>query len=200
MAVKGGFFSQPAHQVPEIKKIVLGPEAVEKSVARLTAPRHPPKAGDDHFLAPSKVIPNDQVAALSSRLHDMELEKKKQKEIKRIEKERKEEMALRRTKLLPASEINERTTRLYMQHVEAKEAATARLKKKYLFRPPTVPPVSLVSISRRQYYEVLQKRKESRDKLFAKYVYGTLPQVKKLSPEQIVECGERLSSARGMSR
>ena len=167
---------------------------LEKMTERLTRVPKPPKAGDDHLLAQKKTITDEDLQKQITRLYDQSIETKKRKMEKAAKNEEKD---VPPSKRLSEEELAESVARQYNQALDHKRIAQERLKKKFLFHAPegSLTPrtkTEVKTMGSRLHDESISKKKESMDKLYAKYVYSTGPQPKFITPEEAQEAADRL--------
>jgi hypothetical protein len=199
MSARHGRRAQPAS--PE-KRIISGDD-LAKMTERLTRVPKPAKAGDDHLLAKKIVISEEDLSKQVQRLYDLAIETKARK----IEKAAKaaDQQHSTPSRKLNEEELAESVARQYTQALYSKKVNEEKLKKKFLFQPAEAQvgahgqkltprtKKDIAAMGVRLHDECMQKKAESKEKLYEKYVYATGPKKTVISTAEAQEAADRLS-------
>lgn len=171
----------------------LTEEELEKHIARLTAPPRPVEVRDPFPVCPTVHLSQAEVDKMTERLYTESLQ---QREANRNELEKRlhQETKNPHDGSLTTGELQGSVDRLYAQSVERKKESLAQAKQRYDQPPKDVKKVPLNEFVQHMYYDRREAKKKTEEKLYQKYIVSTELHCGKISPGQLAESANRLST------
>lgn len=168
-------------------------EEIEKSSQRLMQRPAPPVVKDSVELSPRIVRDKSEIDKSVERLYTVAVEQKK----KKLEESEKAQTAKDQPKTVVRTqeEVEEGVQRLYNQSLENMQNSKKKSEERFRFKArspsPTMPNAER---NKRLYTDSLQKKKETHDALFEKYIVATDVKSRKLTAEELKASADRLSA------
>eukprot|EP01006_Ploeotia_vitrea_P053950 TRINITY_DN67832_c5_g2_i1.p1 TRINITY_DN67832_c5_g2~~TRINITY_DN67832_c5_g2_i1.p1 ORF type:complete len:207 (+),score=23.93 TRINITY_DN67832_c5_g2_i1:39-659(+) len=179
---------QYGESIPNIKKIILSDDALEKSVSRLSQQKK--YKIEDGPILPPIVRGKGEIEQQVDRLYTQSV---KAQEEKLARLQRAQELPVKK---LSTDEMDDAVQRLYTW---SKEAIVQKTKQRYLadpkyktHEPKKIPKSKITANTTRMYMDSVKQREEREKRLYEKYILATEPPKKILPKDTISQSADRL--------